>query len=143
MAPKTNREVVERFVQGLIARDLDVQAEVCASDMVVEYPQSGERIRGWANVRAVADNYPGGLPEDLTSKVLGSQSGLEWIVGKTEVMPFSEDVRRARDQATEVKSDSRYVRFVIATHSLEWVLENGLPMEALEKSGPTACNSST
>ena len=79
MAPKTNREVVERYVEGLIARDLDLQAEVCASDMVVEYPQSGERIRGWANVRAVAENYPGGLPKDLTGKLVGGED--KWVLG--------------------------------------------------------------
>ncbi len=46
MTPKTNREVVEQYVKALIARDLDLQAEVCNRDMVVDYPQSGERIRG-------------------------------------------------------------------------------------------------
>ena len=36
-------------------------------------------------------------------------------------------------EAPEVKSDSRSVRFVIAKHSPQPVLETGLPMEALEK----------
>jgi len=79
VAPKTNREVVERYVQGLIAHDLDMQAEVCAPDMVVEFPQSGERFRGWANIRAVAENYPGGLPKDLNGKVIGSED--KWVLG--------------------------------------------------------------
>src|SRR5947209_16312875 len=47
--------------------------------MVIEYPQSGERIRGWANIRAVAENYPGGLPKDVAGKVHGSED--KWIVG--------------------------------------------------------------
>lgn len=79
MAPKTNREVVEQYVQGLMARDLDLQAEVCASDMVVEFPQSGERFRGWTNIRSVAENYPGGLPRDMEGKVVGSED--KWVVG--------------------------------------------------------------
>lgn len=79
MAPKTNREVVQRFVDALVARDLDAQAEVCADDMVSELPQSGERFRGWANIRAMAENYPGGLPKDLTGKVVGSED--KWVVG--------------------------------------------------------------
>lgn len=79
MTAKTNRQVVDRFLQGLIARDLDIQAEVCAPDMVVEYPQSGERIRGWANMRAVAENYPGGLPEDLQGRTVGSED--RWVIG--------------------------------------------------------------
>jgi hypothetical protein len=79
MAQKSSRQVVEHFVEGLITRDLDRQAEVCAPDMVVEYPQSGERIRGWNNIRAVAENYPDGLPQDLAGKVVGSED--KWVVG--------------------------------------------------------------
>ena len=79
MAPKTNREVVQRYVDALVARDLDASAEVCAPDMVTEYPQSGERFRGLANIRAVAENYPGGLPKDLSGKVIGSED--KWVVG--------------------------------------------------------------
>jgi hypothetical protein len=79
LAPKSNHQIVERFVEGLIARDLDMQAEVCAPDMVTEYPQSGERIRGWANMRAIAENYPGGLPKDMAGKVIGSED--KWVVG--------------------------------------------------------------
>jgi ketosteroid isomerase-like protein len=79
LAPDTNRQVVERFVKGLVDRDLDLQAAVCAPDMVTEYPQSGERIRGWANIRAVAENYPGGLPENLKGTVIGSED--KWVAG--------------------------------------------------------------
>ncbi len=79
MAPKTNRDVIQRYVDSLVARDLDATAEVCATDMVTEYPQSGERFRGLANIRAVAENYPGGLPQDLKGKVIGSED--KWVVG--------------------------------------------------------------
>jgi hypothetical protein len=79
VAPTTNRQVVERYVKALTDRDLDLQGEVCAPDLVMEWPQSGERIRGWANVRAVHENYPGGLPKDLDSKVIGSED--RWVVG--------------------------------------------------------------
>lgn len=79
MAQRTNRQVVERYVEALVAQDLDMQAEICTSDFVVEYPQSGERIRGWANVRAAHENYPGGLPKDVEGKVHGSED--RWVVG--------------------------------------------------------------
>ncbi len=79
MTPKTNRQVVERYVKALTDGDLDLQGEVCAPDMVMEWPQSGERIRGWANVRAVHENYPGGLPQELDAKVIGSED--KWVVG--------------------------------------------------------------
>jgi hypothetical protein len=79
VTPKTNRQVVERYVKALTDGNLDLQGEVCAPDVVMEWPQSGERIRGWANVRAVHENYPGGLPKDLDSKVIGSED--RWVVG--------------------------------------------------------------
>lgn len=79
MIPEPNRRVVEQYVKGLVTRDLDLQAQVCAPDMVTDYPQSGERIRGWSNIRAVAENYPGGLPQDLEAKVVGSED--KWVVG--------------------------------------------------------------
>jgi hypothetical protein len=47
--------------------------------MVTEYPQSGERIRGWANIRAAHENYPGGLPQDVAGKVVGSED--KWVLG--------------------------------------------------------------
>jgi hypothetical protein len=47
--------------------------------MVIDYPQSGERIRGWDNVRAAHENYPGGLPQDAAGKVIGSED--KWVLG--------------------------------------------------------------
>src|SRR3989442_13506069 len=79
MTPKTNRDVVEQYVKALIARDLDLQAEVCNRDMVVDYPQSGERIRGWDNFRAAHESYPGGLPQGAAAKVVGSED--KWVLG--------------------------------------------------------------
>ena len=38
--------------------DFDVMDEVFADNAVVDYPQSGERFRGRANIRAVEENYP-------------------------------------------------------------------------------------
>jgi len=79
VAPKTNRQVVEQYAKALSARDLDLQAEVCAPDIVVDYPQSGERIRGWANFRGAHENYPGGLLQEVDGKVIGSE--IKWVVG--------------------------------------------------------------
>ena len=79
MSPEGSRQVVDRYIKGLLDRNLDLQAEVCAPDMVQEFPQSGERIRGWANYRSAAENYPGGLPEGAHSRVVGSED--RWILG--------------------------------------------------------------
>ena len=76
MNAENSRHVVDHFVKGLVAGDLDLQAEVCAPDMVVKYPQSRERFNGRANVRAHAENYPGGVPTG-TGKVVGSED--RWV----------------------------------------------------------------
>jgi ketosteroid isomerase-like protein len=59
VAELTNREVVERFVEAMKVEDLDRAEQCLAEDVVEDYPQSGERIRGRANRRAVVENYPG------------------------------------------------------------------------------------
>ena len=62
MAETTNRETVERVIQGLNTQDLDLFHAQFHDDAVMEYPQSGERIIGAANRRAVYGAFPG-LPK--------------------------------------------------------------------------------
>lgn len=50
------RSLWERFQ----ARDWDAAGELLADDLVVEWPQTRERIRGRQNVIAVNRNYPEG-----------------------------------------------------------------------------------
>jgi hypothetical protein len=45
----------------LANREYDQIAEFIQPDCVHDYPQSGERIVGIANIRSVFENYPGGL----------------------------------------------------------------------------------
>ena len=51
--------VMRRFVEILNTNQLDALGEVMTEDIVQETPQSGERVRGLANVRAIFENYPG------------------------------------------------------------------------------------
>jgi ketosteroid isomerase-like protein len=59
MAERTNREVVERFVQAQANPAGESGDEYIADDLIEDYPQSGERIRGRANRRAIFEHYPG------------------------------------------------------------------------------------
>jgi ketosteroid isomerase-like protein len=59
-----NRKVAEQFLQAMASRDWEAQDRLLADDFVEEYPQSGERIVGKANRRAIIENYPGGEPLD-------------------------------------------------------------------------------
>src|SRR5919106_6724863 len=65
MGEAENRVILDRLYDEVWIRethDFDVMDEVFAADAVVEYPQSGERIRGRKNIRAAEENYPG-LPK--------------------------------------------------------------------------------
>ncbi len=46
------------FAEVITARDWDRLRDFVAEDAVFEYPQSGERFRGIANIRATFENYP-------------------------------------------------------------------------------------
>lgn len=84
MAELTNRQVVERFIAAMNASDLDTAAECLADDVVEDYPQSGERIRGRANRRAVIENYPGRAEHDFAPHKRGSIVGEDqWVMTPT------------------------------------------------------------
>lgn len=76
-----NEEIIEKFYQSLRDRNFDAMEEILADDYEEEYPQSGERLRGKKNARAVFENYPG-LPEskNLSIKVNGDLGISEGIL---------------------------------------------------------------
>ncbi len=59
MSETGNRETVERVIEGLNTRDLDLFHAQFHEDAVLEYPQSGERIVGGENRRSVYGAFPG------------------------------------------------------------------------------------
>ena len=81
MAELTNREIVERFIESLTAPDVSVGDQYLAEDLVEDYPQSGERIRGRANRKAIFDNYPGRAQRDFgPGKVRTIVGDDQWIM---------------------------------------------------------------
>jgi ketosteroid isomerase-like protein len=63
-----NRTTVEQLIQAMATNDIEAQERLLADDIVEEYPQSGERIRGKENRRAILENYPGGTPRETSAK---------------------------------------------------------------------------
>ena len=51
MSEAANRETVERLIEGLNTRDLELFHAQFHDDSVMEYPQSGERYRGFCTGR--------------------------------------------------------------------------------------------
>jgi len=78
MSERTNEEVIRAYLRALVANDADALAGLRDPDWFVDYPQSGERIRGNANDRAIADHYPGGVPEVDPGRLAGSED--RWVV---------------------------------------------------------------
>lgn len=84
MAELTNREVVERFAEAMKVGDLDHAWQYLAEDVVEDYPQSGERIRGRVNRRAVVENYPGRADRPSAPGTVGVVVGDDqWVMTPT------------------------------------------------------------
>jgi hypothetical protein len=78
----STREIVERYARSLEQIDLDAQDALLHEDVVSVFPQSGERIVGRANRRAMIENYPGSAETPLTGsvgRIVGSDE--QWAVG--------------------------------------------------------------
>lgn len=81
MDADTNRRTVDRWFRAFNARNFDelrsILAEAADPNVIQEWPQSGERIRGTANILAILENYPG-LPEARVDAVRGAED--KWVM---------------------------------------------------------------
>jgi ketosteroid isomerase-like protein len=57
MMADENQRVVERLIDGLNRRDISVMDEVFHDDAIMDWPQSGERIRGAERRRGVYGRF--------------------------------------------------------------------------------------
>ncbi len=77
MGAPTNQEIVQRYWQARGRHDHATVTELRHPDWTVEWPQTGELVRGDANDRAIMDNYPGGEPHLDTTRIVGSED--RWV----------------------------------------------------------------
>lgn len=61
-----SKQIVEQFWAAMQANDFRAAAELLHNEYVLEWPQSGERVRGRANFVAVNENYPAAGPWNFT-----------------------------------------------------------------------------
>ena len=73
----TNREVIEAYSTAL-TKDLDQLDALRHPDYVEDWPQSGERVRGRANMRAIDEHYPGNLTQGAALRIVGSED--RWVL---------------------------------------------------------------
>ena len=55
---RNNKQVIEAFWATMQTNDFKAAGEFLHDEYLLEWPQSGERIRGRANFIAVNENYP-------------------------------------------------------------------------------------
>ena len=72
MAQKTNEAIVRRYWRAHAAHDYDALESLRHADWTVEWPQTGELVRGHAHDQAIAYAYLGGPPDMALSRVVGS-----------------------------------------------------------------------
>jgi hypothetical protein len=75
------RAIIEGlFGGGTLRLDAEAEHELRHEDYVMEMPQSGERIRGRANMRAMQEAFPN-PPDAVLRRVVGS--GEVWVLEAT------------------------------------------------------------
>jgi hypothetical protein len=72
------RSCFEAFLRAVNTRDGAALDQLAHPDFEEVYLQSGERIRGIQNLRAILDNYPDGYEERGPDRVVGSED--RWVM---------------------------------------------------------------
>lgn len=85
------RAAIDRLVAAVNAADHDAMHAAYADDTVIEWPQSGERIRGNSNRREVYERMPS-LPRITPQRVRGA--GDMWLLEADLLYP-DDDLYRA------------------------------------------------
>ena len=57
---RSARELMLTWLKMIQSGDFTNAAEIIDEDVVAEWPQSRERVRGLTNLKAIMENYPGG-----------------------------------------------------------------------------------
>jgi len=108
-----NDEMVARIREVFASNDMEAlakaQEEMAADDMVQEWPQSGERIRGKDNIAAINRNYPastGSNPKASLRRIL--KPGEAWIIEGT--IDYGDGIPVSMVQIIETGPDGKVVR---------------------------------
>jgi len=77
MSEASNRATIQALVAAINDRDLEALDKVFTEDVVMEWPQSGERIRGGKDRREIYSRFPS-LPRATQRRLTGS--GDVWVL---------------------------------------------------------------
>lgn len=80
-----NRRVIAEFWAAMQANDFRAAGELLHDEYVLEWPQSGERIRGRASFVAVNEHYPAaGRWRFTINRIIADEGGVVTDVGVTD-----------------------------------------------------------
>lgn len=77
MSDTHSHAAIDALVAAINAKDLRALEDVFTDDVILEWPQSGERIRGETNRREIYSRMPG-LPTVTPRRTSGS--GDDWVL---------------------------------------------------------------
>jgi hypothetical protein len=99
----------EIYESGDLEKFAKAQYEMAAEDMVQEWPQSGERIRGRKNIAAINENYPastGTTPKVELRRIM--KPGEAWVIEST--IDYGDGVPVSAVSIVETGADGKVVR---------------------------------
>jgi hypothetical protein len=73
----SNEEVVRSYLAATTAHDFDTLNKLRDADWIQDFPQTGERVRGHDNARAIMEHWPGGRPSPEPAHIVGSED--RWV----------------------------------------------------------------
>ena len=74
----SRREIVERYAAASARHDLAELARLRHPEWSVDWPQSGERVRGSEHFAQIIESYPGGTPSIEVTRIVGSED--RWVL---------------------------------------------------------------
>ena len=78
MSDATNRALVEAWADATVNHDYDVVRRLAHPDFLMDWPQTGERIRGIEAVIGLEVGYPGGVPDSKQIRISGTDD--RWVL---------------------------------------------------------------
>src|SRR5260370_40282903 len=82
-----NRELAERFIASLEARDWEAWVALLHPDVVYEIPQSRERLRGRDRYLRFNQEYPGGWHLRTKVVIADEEHGVAWFEWRSDGRP--------------------------------------------------------
>lgn len=78
MSEPSNDDIIRRYLAAHKAHDFEEISRLRHPDWLTEWPQTGERVRGDANERAIMEHWPQGMPTGGDLRIVGSED--RWVM---------------------------------------------------------------